>query len=108
MAPADGSAGRIQVSVGGALESNWGADGRTLYYTTTDTRQMMVATLELTPAPRVVSREPLFSLGDLVSAEPHANCDVAADGRIVMVRRPQTPRLVLIQNVDRLVAAGAE
>ena len=108
VAPADGSAGRIQISVGGALESNWGADGRTLYYTTTDTRQMMVATLELTPAPRVVSRQPLFSLGDLVSAEPHANFDVAADGRIVMVRRPQTPRLVLIQNVDLLVAGGAE
>ncbi|HEX6091057.1 MAG TPA: protein kinase, partial [Gemmatimonadales bacterium] len=108
VAPADGSAGRIQVSVGGALESNWGADGRTLYYTATDTREMMVAKLELTPTPRVVSRQALFSLGDLVGAEPHANFDVAADGRIVMVRRPQTPRLVLIQNVDRLVATGTE
>jgi Tol biopolymer transport system component/tRNA A-37 threonylcarbamoyl transferase component Bud32 len=108
VAPADGSGGRIQISVGGALESNWGADGRTLYYTATDTRQMMVAKLELTPTPRVVSREALFGLGDLVGAEPHANYDVAADGRIVMVRRPQTPRLVLIQNADLLVAAGAE
>jgi serine/threonine-protein kinase len=108
VAPADGSSGRIQVSVGGALESNWSADGRTLYYTSTDTRQMMAARLELTPSPRVVSRQALFSLGDLVGAEPHANFDVAADGRFVMVRRPQTPRLVLIQNVDGLVAAGAE
>ena len=108
VAPADGSAGRIQVSVGGALESNWGADGRTLYYTATDTRQMMVARLEIDPSPRVVSREPIFSLGDLIGAEPHANFDVAADGRIVMVRRPQTPRLVLIQNVDRLVTTRAE
>ncbi len=108
VAPADGSGGRMQVSVGGALESNWSADGKTLYYTATDTRQMMAASLELTPAPRVVARRELFGLGDLVGAEPHANFDVAADGRIVMVRRPQTPRLVLIQNVDRLVAAGAE
>ena len=108
VAPADGSSGRIQVSVGGALESNWSGDGKTLYYTSTDTRQMMAATLELTPSPRVVSRQALFSLGDLVGAEPHANFDVAADGRFVMVRRPQTPRLVLIQNVDRLVVAGAE
>ena len=68
----------------------------------------MAASLELSPTPRVLSRQTLFSLGDLVSAEPHANFDVAADGRFVMVRRPQTPRLVLIQNVDRLVAAGAE
>jgi serine/threonine-protein kinase len=108
VAPADGSSGRIQVSVGGALESNWSADGRTLYYTSTDTRQMMAATLELTPSPRVVSRQALFSLGDLVGAEPHANFDVAADGRFVMVRRPQTPRLVLIQNADRLVAPTVE
>jgi hypothetical protein len=68
---------------------------------------MIVATLELTPTPRVVSRQALFSLGDLVGAEPHANFDVSADARIVMVRRPQTPRLVLIQNVDLLVTAGA-
>ena len=108
VAPADGSSGRIQVSVGGALESNWSADGKTLYYTSTDTRQMMAARLELSPAPRVVSREALFSLGDLVGAEPHANFDVAADGRLVMVRRPQTPRLVLVQNADRLVAPAVE
>jgi serine/threonine-protein kinase len=108
VAPADGSSGRIQVSVGGALESNWSADGKALYYTSTDTRQMMAARLELSPAPRVVSREALFSLGDLVGAEPHANFDVAADGRLVMVRRPQTPRLVLIQNADRLVAPTIE
>jgi hypothetical protein len=107
VAPADGSSGRIQVSINGALEPVWGADGRTLYYTASDTRQLMAARLELSPSPRVLSREPLFDLGDFVGAEPHANFDVAADGRIVMVRRPQTPRLVLIQNADRLVASGA-
>jgi serine/threonine-protein kinase len=106
VAPAGGGASRIQVSVGGALESVWGADGRTLYYTSTDTRELMVAHLELAPVPRVVSREALFSLDDFVGGEPHANFDVAADGRVVMVRRRQTPRLVLIQNADRLLAAG--
>jgi Tol biopolymer transport system component len=106
--PADGSSGRIQISVGGALEPVWSADGRTLLYTSTDTRELMSVRLDLAPTPRVVSREALFSLGDFVGAEPHANYDVAGDGRMVMVRRPQTPRLVLIQNADRLVAAGAQ
>jgi hypothetical protein len=66
----------------------------------------MSAHLELSPTPRVVSRTPLFPLNDFVGGEPHANYDVAADGRIVMVRRPQTPRLVLIQNADRLVGGA--
>ncbi|HEX6644724.1 MAG TPA: protein kinase [Gemmatimonadales bacterium] len=108
VAPVDGSSGRIQVSINGALEPAWSADGRMLYYTSSDTRQLMAARLELSPAPRVLSRDPLFDLGDFVGAEPHANYDVAADGRIVMVRRPQTPRLVLIQNADRLVGAGSQ
>jgi hypothetical protein len=106
--PADGSSGRIQLSVGGALEPVWSADGGTLYYTSTDTRELMSARLELAPTPRVLSRNALFSLGDFVGAEPHANYDVAPDGRMVMVRRPQAPRLVLIQNADRLLAAGAQ
>ena len=94
------------MSVGGALEPNWGDDGKTLYYTSTDTREFVSARLELAPAPRVVSRTALFPLGDFVGGEPHANYDVAADGRMVMVRRPQTPRLVLIQNADRLVGGA--
>ncbi len=106
VAPTDRSGGRIQVSVSGALEPVWGADGKTLYYTSTDTRELIQASLELSPTLRVVSRTPLFPLGDFVGAEPHANYDMAADGRMVTVRRPQTPRLVLIQNADRLVGGA--
>ncbi len=35
-----------------------------------------------------------------------ARFEIAADGRMVMVRRTQLPELVLIQNVDQLVHAG--
>ena len=103
LSPVDGSSGRIQVSVDGGSEPVWSADGRELYYRRTGTFELVAARLELGATPRVISRESLFGIGDFVGAEPHANYDVAADGRMVMVRRTQAPKLVLIQNVDRLV-----
>ena len=105
--PMDASSGRIQVSLDGGLEPVWSADGRSLYYRRTDPPNLMRAHLELGATARVTSREELFDVGDFVGAEPHENYDVAADGRIVMVRRTQLPKLVLLQNVDQLVAAGA-
>jgi len=36
----------------------------------------------------------------------HPNYDVAPDGGFVLVRRVQSGRLILIQNVHRLVHAG--
>jgi serine/threonine-protein kinase len=105
--PMDGTRGRIQVSLDGGLEPVWSGDGRSLYYRGTNPPKLTQAHLELGAAPRVTAREELFDLGDYVGAEPHANFDVAADGRIVMVRRTQLPKLVLLQNVDQMVAAGA-
>jgi hypothetical protein len=55
----------------------------------------------------VVEREELFDVGNYVGAEPHANYDISAEGRFVMVRRTQLPKVVLIQNVDQILAAGA-
>jgi hypothetical protein len=103
----DGTRGRIQVSLDGGLEPVWSGDGRSLYYRGTNPPKLIQAHLELGAAARVTAREELFDLGDYVGAEPHANFDVAADGRIVMVRRTQLPKLVLLQNVDQMVAAGA-
>ena len=105
--PLDQGSGRIQVSLNGGLEPMWSADGRSLYYRSTEPATLMRAAVDLESAPRVTSRDSLFNLGDFVGAEPHENYDVAADGRIVMVRRTQLPKLVLLQNVDQLVAAGA-
>ena len=105
--PMDGGGGRIQVSLDGGLEPEWSSDGRSLYYRRTTPPTLMQARLDLTAAPRIVAREEVHDLGNYVGAEPHANYDVSADGRFVMVRRTQLPKLVLIQNVDQLVAAGA-
>jgi hypothetical protein len=96
----------MQVSLDGGLEPSWGADGRTLYYRRITPPTLVRARLDLTAAPRVVEREELFDVGNYVGAEPHANYDVAADGRFDMVRRTQLPKVVLIQNVDQIVANG--
>ncbi len=102
--PMDGSSGRTQISLDGGLEPEWSADGQTLYYRRISPPTLIRARLELSDAPRVASREELFDVGDYVGAEPHANYDVAGDGRFVMVRRTQLPKLILLQNVDQIVS----
>jgi serine/threonine-protein kinase len=96
----------VQVSVDGGTEPVWSLDGRELYYRSTASSgpELIAARLELGAAPRVASREPLFALNDIEGAEPHANYGMAPDGRFVMVRRVQVPKLVLIQNVDRALS----
>ena len=105
--PMDGGGGRMQVSLDGGLEPEWSSDGRSLYYRRTTPPTLMRARLDLTAAPRIVAREEVLDLGNYVGAEPHANYDISADGRFVMVRRTQLPKVVLIQNVDQIVAAGS-
>ncbi|MGH7645129.1 MAG: hypothetical protein ACREMR_06040 [Gemmatimonadales bacterium] len=104
----DGEGGRIQVSTDGGTEPVWSRDGRELYYrrSSADDPEMMVARLDLT-GPTVLSRHALFGWADFEGSEPHPNYDVAPDGRgFVMIRRVQSGRLILIQNVHRLVHAG--
>jgi hypothetical protein len=105
----DGAGGRIQVSTDGGTEPVWSGDGRELYYRrpSVDDPQMIAARLDLAGTPRVIARQTLFGWADYEGAEPHPNYDVAPDGGgFVLVRRVQSGRLILIQNVHRLVHAG--
>ncbi len=108
--PVDGSGVRIQVSVDGGSEPVWSSDGRTLYYrrTAASGHELVAAAVAPGDPPRVASRKAVLDLADFEGAEPHPNFDVAADGRMVMVRRTRDPNLVLMQNVHRLLEREAD
>ena len=64
----------------------------------------MEVTLQTEPELEVVSREPLFGVGDVATATPHSNYDVSPDGNsFVVVRFNPASRIMLIQNLPQLV-----
>jgi hypothetical protein len=59
---------------------------------------------EFAAAFAVESRQSLFSIMDIVTANPHANYDISPDGKtFVMVRRTPATRIMVIQNLPALV-----
>ena len=102
----DGDADQVQVSTAGATEPMWSRDGRELFYRAEIDGhvRLVVATIEHTPTLRVPSRRTLFALDEYDAAQPHANYDVSPDGKsFVMIHRPPTGRLTVIQNLPELV-----
>ncbi len=93
------------MSVDGGTEPVWSRDGRTLLYRRTATagHELVAATIQWGDPPRIAARKMVLELADFEGAEPHPNFDVAADGRLVMVRRARDPNLVFMQNVHRLI-----
>ena len=82
---------RTQVSGGdGGVEPMWAADGTHLVYRgTLALRKMMEATLDLTGAPRVVSRNAIADREELPPGYyGHANYDVFPDRSLLAVRQP--------------------
>ena len=52
----------------------------------------------------MTGRKRLFSVGDIVATNPHANYDVSPDGKtFVMVRRSPAARIVVLQNLPAIV-----
>ncbi len=99
--PFPGPGGRIQVSVSGGSEAVWARSGRELYYRedTGPGSRMIAAAVRLSPRFDVVSRTPLFDVGNFVMAEDHANYDVSPDGRsFVLVKSSQASQIHLIQH----------
>ena len=110
--PYPGPGPRTIVSQNGGSEPVWAPGGRELYYkAVSGERTLMLATVEFRPDPRVVSRRPLFAIGDYEDAAPHANYDALPDGSgLVMVRLGQASEINVVQNwtglVRRQAAAG--
>ncbi|HLG06634.1 MAG TPA: hypothetical protein VI383_10860, partial [Gemmatimonadales bacterium] len=92
--------GRRQISTGGGTEPVWARNGRELFYREDGSAgsRLIAAAVRTSPDFEILSRTPLFDMSDYVAAEDHANYDVSADGRFVMIRSPQASAIQLIQN----------
>ena len=102
----EGEADQVQISTTGGNEPMWSRDGRELFYRADvdGHSQFTVATVDRGPPFRVASRRALFSMEEYDAAQPHANYDVAPDGKsFVMIHRAPTWRLTVIQNLPALV-----
>ncbi len=103
----DGTGEQVQISLSGGAEPVWGPNGRELFYRASNGSgvDLVMATLQVTPALQVLSRRPLFAVSDIGTATPHANYDISPDGKtFVMVRLNPASRIMVIQNLPGLVA----
>jgi Tol biopolymer transport system component len=101
-----GASEQFRISQDGGTEPVWGPGGREVFYRTlSDTApQLIAATIRTQPSVAVVSRHALFSVADAIGTNPHANYDIAPNGRtFVMVRRTPANRIVVIQNLAAFV-----
>ncbi len=108
----EGAGNQTKVSLNGGDEPVWARNGREFFHreTVNDQTTLVAVGLDLSGTPRVTSRQTLFSAEEYLPSNPHANYDVAPDGRsFVMVRRGPSTRLVVVQNLPELVrrASGA-
>jgi serine/threonine-protein kinase len=101
---ADGD--QAQVSFSGGAEPVWAPDGRELFYRSeVPSPSLNVATVRAAGGTmQVTGRRVLFDARAYASATPHANYDIAPDGRsFVMVRLNPATEIVVLQNLPGLV-----
>ena len=101
-----GEVEQVQISTAGGTEPMWSRDGTELFYRAESGGHalLIAASMELAPAVRVTRRTTLFAMDEYDSAQPHANYDVAPDGKsFVMIHRAPSGRLTVIQNLPELV-----
>jgi len=104
--PLTGDGDQVQVSLEGGVEPVWSRDGSELFYRSGvgDGSMFLVARVTGTVIPTVTTRQVLFPVADIIGAIPHANYDVAPDGRsFVMVQQNPASRIMVIQNLPGLV-----
>ncbi len=100
---------KVQISQAGGTEPAWSRDGRELFYRSGGGAepQLVAAALETSPALRVRSRTPMFSVASYEFATPHRNYDPFPDGRsFLMVRQGlpgQQAEIVYLQNLTALL-----
>jgi len=92
--PLGGPGRRVQVSLTGGTEPVWSRDGGRLFYRAN--RKFIVATVTTEPAFAVVSRAVFGQDRFVPAASPHANYDVAPDGKHLLVLEPLEDSPILI------------
>ena len=107
--PLPGPGPRIPVSTNGGDSPVWSRDGSTLYYR--DEFRMMSAGIVERPGLAVTRRETLFDENGRYTRGFPAKYDIMADGRFLMVRRPQRgvdrSELILMTNWTQLLAGSS-
>ncbi|MGH7629918.1 MAG: protein kinase domain-containing protein [Gemmatimonadales bacterium] len=106
----EGSA-KILVSQNGGSEPVWSRDGRDLFYRGFEElgTPLVALSVQTVPEFRVLDRKPLFDVSEYEAAVPHANYDVAPDGKgFVMVSQGKVSQMVLVQSwTEELRRRGA-
>ena len=87
----DGSAGQWQVSSEGGRQPRWRADGRELFYVSSD-GYMMAASIQTQPRFRPGSPVRLFQLSERPESQNPIFSDVSADGKRMLLNVPTTSR----------------
>ena len=95
--PFPGGSGRVRVSTDGGTEPIWARDGQRLFYRSGD--RMMVAHVTSSPQFSVTKRETAFE-GAYIISTPHANYDVAPDGKSFVMIAPATGGTQMVMVLD--------
>jgi eukaryotic-like serine/threonine-protein kinase len=95
--PFPGNAGRVRVSADGGTEPVWAHDGKRLFYRSGE--RTMAAHVAYEPQFTVTKREAAFE-GAYVVSTPHANYDVAPDGKSFVMVAPASggTQMVMVLN----------
>jgi serine/threonine-protein kinase len=95
--PFPGPGTRVQVTSRGGNEPVWSRDGRRLFYRAN--RKFIAATVATGPTFSVLTRETLFDDKYVSAAAPHANYDVAPDGkRLLVLEAVEEPQIIVVHN----------
>jgi Tol biopolymer transport system component len=89
------ASGQAQISVSGGSEPVWSRDSKTIFYR--DGRHVVAASISTSGGFAVTNRTDLFPDNFRFAQAPHANYDVAPDGkRFLMVRSSRTPEYQVV------------
>jgi serine/threonine-protein kinase len=94
--PLSGAGAPVQVSLRGGREPVWSRDGRSLFYRAEGKFRM--AQVSPSPTFHVVSRGDFMDDVFMPSLAPHANYDVAPDGKKLLVLKGEPPQLLVVHN----------
>ena len=83
-----GAGGRLQISASGGRRPVWRPDGKELFYW--EDRRLTSATLAWAPAPRILSRTPLFE------GRYEEDFDVTPDGKQFLMIQPEATGIELV------------
>lgn len=102
--PFPGPGGRIQVSTEGGVQPVWARDGNSVIYRSGG--WFLRARVQRTPTFAVTERDTLLRDDFINATNPHANFDVAPDGRLVALRSTSEGERVVVSNWRRTLRAA--